>query len=100
MARWTKKKLHQVVCSAGDIAAHQIRIVPLQLYRRPDTARKNSFSKSRREALDLRFDSARHVAIAFVWHMAVRPGRVTAFGSTCRIEQARLRQEHKGLVVL
>src|SRR5687767_8685636 len=58
---------------AGDIATHQIGIVPLKICSARDAPCENQITEPRRESLDLRFDVMRYVKSRPVWHMTVRP---------------------------
>src|SRR5262249_38951468 len=57
--------------------------------------REDTIAKSRREPLDLIFDSLSHVDVAICWDMAVGPKCVPLIGRACFIEQTLLCQKHE-----
>jgi len=57
-----------------------------------------AIAESGGESLDLGLDARRHVFGRSVGHVAVRPTGVLAGRRPRRIEQALLRQQHKGLL--
>ena len=90
-----KKKLPEIDRASADIASNQVCIPGLQLCRGPGTPRQNTIAKSRREALDLLFQSVHHVNRRAMGNMAIGPCNVFAHRSTRRIEQRRLRQQNE-----
>src|SRR5262249_31332576 len=58
-------------------------------------ARKNTVSKTWREALDLIFDFVQHVDRPTIGNVAIRPGRVLPFWRASGIKKARLRQQNE-----
>ena len=62
---------------------------------RRSPARQHTIAKSRREALDLRFDARRHIEVRPVRHMTICPKYVFAVRRARCVEERRLRNQHE-----
>ena len=72
----SKEKLTNVHDAASDIAAHQVRVHALKICGRKDTPRQYAFAKARSEALNLIFQSVKHIFFGPIRDMTVSPSRV------------------------
>lgn len=86
MPRGPEQQLAQVLHSAHEIPANQIRVVLFQLCGREHVPGNDSLPEAGSESLHLRLHSFRHVEGASVGHVAVGPGSVLPCGRASGIE--------------
>jgi hypothetical protein len=89
-------KLQEAVRAAGDVAADEVRVVPLELGRVARARGEDAVMEAGREALDLRIDPVAHVERGAVRDMAVRPGSVLSGRRARVVEKALLREQDEG----
>src|SRR5262245_18214428 len=87
--------LHEVLNTAGDVAADVVGIVFLEVGSGHGMPRQNTIPKSGRESFDLRFDTIGHIDFRIGGNVTVRPSRVLTLRSATVVEQTRLRQQYE-----
>ena len=90
-----KQKLPHVHHATSDVAPHEVGGHRLQIGGRKNAARQNTFSKARRKALNLIFQSGKHIDLRPIGHMAISPRRVFPGRSPRGVKEARLHQQNE-----
>ncbi len=72
----SKEKLTNVHDAASDIASHQVSVQAFKIRGRKHTPHQNAFAKARSEALNLIFQSLKHIFFGPIRDMTVSPSRV------------------------
>ena len=94
----SKKELPHRECSAADVTAHKIRVHLFKQYGRKSTPRHHAITKSRCEALDLRFDARCHIEVRPIGNVTIRPEHVFAGRGPRRVIEGGLRNQHERLL--
>src|SRR5882724_5790697 len=95
---WSKQELPNIHGSTSDVTADQIGIHCFKCRWRENPPRQYGISEPGGEPLDLTFEPLERVHRRSVGDMTVGPSDVPTLGRPRRIEQARLRQQHKRLL--
>src|ERR1035437_7279471 len=90
-----EEKLPQIERPATEIAADQVRIVPLHGSGAENVPPQNALAEARGETVHLRLNGVRHVRRRAVGHVAVSPGGMLSMGSAGGVEKGVLHEENK-----
>jgi hypothetical protein len=90
-----REQLAEIVRAATDITTDQAWVSRLHIRALQNVTFEYTIAESRRESLDLCFDSCAHVEGRTVWHMTIGPERVMTPWCSAAVKHALLRKEYK-----